>query len=227
MKRVLYIVLGFVGLFAVAWTIYQANLESAQESSVQIAIEESEESLVSDESSSQISSENSIELSEASEESFNEEGSQEVEESESRIIWRGPSTTYLDENDQVIRLLENSGKPTLINIWASWCLPCRDEMPEFESAYQQFGDQVNFVMLNALESRPSETKEAALEFAESINLSMPIYFDNEFSNQIEFSANMLPLTALLSEDGEIIEVVRGQVSPAKLKQLMGKAGMEI
>ena len=95
-------------------------------------------------------------------------------------------------------------------------------MPYFETSYQEHGSDINFVMLNALESRPTETKQAALEFADEMNLSMPIYFDNNASNQIEFAANMLPLTALLDADGEVIEVVRGQVSPAKLKQLIAK-----
>ncbi|MBG9988273.1 TlpA family protein disulfide reductase [Aerococcaceae bacterium DSM 111176] len=134
----------------------------------------------------------------------------------------GPVTTFLDQDGIEHSLDDNEGKPTLVNIWATWCPPCRDEMPLFEENYVQYGDEVNFVMLNALNSRPTETEEAALDFVESMGLTFPVYFDIEHNNQIEFVANMLPLTVLLDSNGEVVEVVRGQVSPAKLRQLLGK-----
>lgn len=96
-------------------------------------------------------------------------------------------------------------------------------MPLFEEAYQTYGSDLNIVMINALESRPTETKEVALAFADEINLSMPIYFDTDLQNQLVFGATTLPLTALLDENGTVIEIVRGQVSPAKLQQLIDSA----
>ena len=214
MKKIYLYLIGFVALFAVAFIIYQSNLDSPAVSEdltgEQLVVESVESNSESEEASA-----NSTSDSEDSEKSVESE-------SESQLVWQGPSTTYADSDGDIIRLSQNLGKPTIVNIWASWCPPCRDEMPYFESSYQEHGSDINFVMLNALESRPTETKQAALEFADEMNLSMPIYFDNNASNQIEFAANMLPLTALLDADGEVIEVVRGQVSPAKLKQLIAK-----
>lgn len=206
MKRIYYYLIGFIVLFGVSFVIYQSNIEESSE--VEPVLEEplvidSVES--SSESISVASLDDSVEA-----------------ESESPTIWRGPSTTYLNADEEVIQLASNLGKPTLINIWATWCPPCRDEMPYFDTAYQEYGDEIEFVMINALNSRPTETKEAALAFVDEMELTMPIYFDQNGSNQLEFTANMLPLTALLDADGEVIEVVRGQVSPAKLKQLIGK-----
>lgn len=217
MKKIYLYLIGFVALFAVAFIIYQSNLDSpavSEDLTEEHLVVESVESVESS-SESEEAPTNSTSVSEVSEESVESE-------SESQLVWQGPSTTYADSDGDIIRLSQNLGKPTIINIWASWCPPCRDEMPYFETSYQEHGSDINFVMLNALESRPTETKQAAIEFADEMNLSMPIYFDNNASNQIEFAANMLPLTALLDADGEVIEVVRGQVSPAKLKQLIAK-----
>lgn len=196
MKRLLLILLSAVVIFSGAYVIYQQNIDEPADF---VVIESSQ--------SQELASE--VIESEESEESIS-------------TVWRGPSTTYLDEEDNVHRLLDNAGQPMIINIWASWCPPCRDEMPLFEQAYQEHGDELTFLMVNALESRPSETKEVALDYVESIDLSMPIYFDNQFANQIEFSASTLPLTAVLDENGEVVEIVRGQVSPAKLKQMINK-----
>lgn len=134
--------------------------------------------------------------------------------------WEGPSSIYLNSDGDKIDLSENYGKGTLINIWASWCEPCKVEMPYFEEAYQTYGDDINFLMINATESKPTETQEAALTFANQMDLSMPIYFDTEMSNQYLFGATILPLTVILDAEGHVEEIVRGQVSPAKLTQLI-------
>lgn len=208
MKRLLLILLSTVIIFSGAYVIYQQNIDEPADFTV---IESSQSK---EQASEVIESEESLE-------NIENEASEESEESIS-TVWRGPSTTYLDQEDNVHRLLDNAGQPMIINIWASWCPPCRDEMPLFEQAYQEYGDELTFLMVNALESRPSETKQVALDYVESIDLSMPIYFDNQFANQIEFSASTLPLTAVLDADGEVVEIVRGQVSPAKLKQMINK-----
>lgn len=155
------------------------------------------------------------------------ESSQAVVASEMSIeaalqAWQGPDSTYLNAEGNLIDLADNYGKGTLINIWASWCEPCRVEMPYFEEAYQTYGDDINFLMIDALESRPTETQAAALAFFEEMELSMPIYFDNEMANQFLFGATILPLTLILDDEGKVIEIVRGQVSPAKLTQMINK-----
>lgn len=136
--------------------------------------------------------------------------------------WQGPDSTYLNAEGNLIDLADNYGKGTLINIWASWCEPCRVEMPYFDEAYQTYGDDINFLMIDALESRPTETQAAGLAFFEEMELSMPIYFDDEMANQFLFGATILPLTVILDDEGKVIEIVRGQVSPAKLTQMINK-----
>jgi thiol-disulfide isomerase/thioredoxin len=58
------------------------------------------------------------------------------------------SMTDKDGNTVTLSGLIANGKPVVLNFWASWCPPCKVEMPEFDRVYQEFGGEVQFVMLN-------------------------------------------------------------------------------
>ena len=216
MKKLYVILALMVLLFAGAYIFYGVNLESSEEIVTMEASLVSEEEVESELEES-LAEEVSDELAESS-----TVASDEVSESESAVGWQGPDSQYLNADGDLLQLSDNYGKGTLINIWASWCEPCRVEMPYFEAAYQTYGDDINFLMIDALDSKPSETQEAALAFFDEMDLSMPIYFDQEMNNQYLFGATILPLTVILDDEGKVVEIVRGQVSQAKLKQMINK-----
>lgn len=216
MKKLLLLITMIIVLFGGAFYIYQSNSVTeevvTEESSTEISPQ-----VKSDES--HVATSSTIEESEPMEEES--KGSIDItSNNQPKTDWEGPSSIYLNTDGDEIDLSENYGKGTLINIWASWCEPCKVEMPYFEEAYQTYGDDINFLMINATESKPTETQEAALTFADEMDLSMPIYFDTEMSNQYLFGATILPLTVILDAEGHVEEIVRGQVSPAKLTQLI-------
>lgn len=216
MKKLLLLITMIIVLFGGAFYIYQSNSTTeevvTEESSTEISPQ-----VKSDES--HVATSSTIEESEPMEEES--KGSIDItSNNQPKTDWEGPSSIYLNTDGDEIALSENYGKGTLINIWASWCEPCKVEMPYFEEAYQIYGDDINFLMINATESKPTETQEAALTFADEMDLSMPIYFDTEMSNQYLFGATILPLTVILDAEGHVEEIVRGQVSPAKLNQLI-------
>lgn len=216
MKKLYVILALMVLLFAGAYIFYGVNLESSEEIVTMEASLVSEEEVESELEES-LAEEVSDELADSS-----TVASDEVSESESAVGWQGPDSQYLNADGDLLLLSDNYGKGTLINIWASWCEPCRVEMPYFETAYQTYGDDINFLMIDALDSKPSETQEAALAFFDEMDLSMPIYFDQEMNNQYLFGATILPLTVILDDEGKVVEIVRGQVSQAKLKQMINK-----
>lgn len=216
MKKLLLLITMIIVLFGGAFYIYQINSTTeevvTEESSTEISPQ-----VKSDES--HVATSSTIEESEPMEEE--RKASIDItSNNQPKTDWEGPSSIYLNSDGDKIDLSENYGKGTLINIWASWCEPCKVEMPYFEEAYQTYGDDINFLMINATESKPTETQEAALTFADEMDLSMPIYFDTEMSNQYLFGATILPLTVILDAEGHVEEIVRGQVSPAKLTQLI-------
>lgn len=239
MKKIYTILALMLLLFGTAYLVYDYNLTA--EDQLDVAVSEassnntSEPEVISNNAESELPL-TSDTASETEKKAYMDANAESDNASESELSqtngqpniqgetggWQGPESNYLNQAGDLLSLKENLGKGTLINIWASWCEPCRVEMPYFEDAYQTYGEDINFLMIDALDSRPTENQEAALAFFKEMALSMPIYFDHEMSNQYLFGATILPLTVILDEEGKVVEIVRGQVSQAKLKQMIEK-----
>lgn len=114
-----------------------------------------------------------------------------------------------------IALNEFQGKPTVVNLWASWCPPCRREMPAFEQA-QNAHPEVNFVFLNQGES-------AALvqEFLDTNELKLHhVLLDSKGQVGGQFSRGMLPTTIFFDAQGRLVDIRLGELSyPSLLQRL--------
>ena len=203
-KKLLYPVLLVLGLVVVGASIWLANQSNQESASVAVSTNSSEAS------SSQVASSTS--------------SSSQAVRGVNKPERKGPSapdTKLLDELGNTIALSSKFGKPTIINIWASWCPPCREEMPYFLEAYRQYGDKVNFVMINATGSHPDETAEKAQAYLKEAGLTdLPIYYDDQRQNQIAFNAVSLPTTYILNAKGEIIKRGQGSVPREELFKVL-------
>jgi thiol-disulfide isomerase/thioredoxin len=92
-------------------------------------------------------------------------------------------------------------KPVVLNFFASWCIPCLDEMPAFESVYQELGDSVNFVGLANLDS-PDE----ALEIVAETGVTYPTFNDIDASAITFFGGTQMPTTVFIDTAGEVVSV---------------------
>lgn len=115
----------------------------------------------------------------------------------------------LDGNE--LTLADFAGKPVVLNFWASWCSFCKKEMPDFEELYQEMGEDVHFIMLNATDG-VRETKKAALDFLEGKGYEFPVYFDNGLEASMDYGASSLPMTVFLDSQGRAIAIGRGALS---------------
>ena len=96
------------------------------------------------------------------------------EEGSSAEAVMAPDFTVYDREGNAVNFSDFAGKPVVINFWATWCGYCVKEMPSFEKAYQEFGDEVVFMMINVTDGF-QETKEAAAEFIEEKGYTFPVY----------------------------------------------------
>ena len=76
-----------------------------------------------------------------------------VDEDLSEETPKAPDFAVLDSEGNKVYLYDYIGKPLVINFWASWCPPCRSEMPDFDEAYAEYGDKVTFMMINLADGR--------------------------------------------------------------------------
>ena len=124
-----------------------------------------------------------------------------------------PDFTLASNKDQNIKLSEQLGNVVMINFWATWCGPCRKEMPELEKLYQRYQD-AGFMMLGV----NVETDRAAAEqFIAKNPVSFPILFDLESTASKAYDVKAMPTTVLVDRDGNIREVYKGYKAGAEKK----------
>lgn len=116
-------------------------------------------------------------------------------------------------NGAMADLSDFRGKPTVINLWASWCPPCRREMPAFAAA-QAANPDVNFVFLNQAEAKPEVTRFLK-DHAPALR---NVLIDPGAEASREFSNRGLPATLFLDAQGRVIDVRVGELSAASLAQ---------
>lgn len=105
------------------------------------------------------------------------------------------------------RLSELRGEPILINFWASWCPPCRSEMPAIQQVYDEFKDQGLTVL--AINTTYQDNLGDAIAFAQIRKLTFPILLDRTGSAANLYEIHSLPTTFFVDPDGIISEVIVG------------------
>lgn len=139
------------------------------------------------------------------------------EESTENQLTQAPNFTVYDLEGNEINLSDFFGKPIIVNFWASWCGPCKMEMPDFDEAYQTYGNDISFLMVNMTDGS-RETVEIASSFIEESGYTFPVYFDTNYSAAITYSVSSLPTTYFMDAEGNLIAHARGAIDGATLQR---------
>ena len=127
----------------------------------------------------------------------------------------------------VITLSDLRGRPVLINIWASWCRPCRAEMPAIQEVYAAYQDK-GFIVLG-VNATQQDSQDAALAFAQEMGLTFPILLDQAGEVTRLYETRAFPTSFFIDEQGIVREVVVGgpmaeALLRIRVEQLAGPAG---
>jgi cytochrome c biogenesis protein CcmG, thiol:disulfide interchange protein DsbE len=118
-----------------------------------------------------------------------------------------PEFSLPDLNDKTVRLSDYRGKVVFLNFWATWCKPCREEMPSMEVLYKNFeGD--GFVVLAVSIDRVT-TKKDIPPFVKSMNLTFPILVDSWGQTDKRYKLMGVPETYIIDQQGILREKVIG------------------
>ncbi len=152
--------------------------------------------------------------------SINQENEVQKSASVSNINHPALNFSFTNEDDKSFMLADFIGKPIVLNFWASWCPPCRNEMPIFQKAYDEY-PEVTFLLINQTAS-PRESMSKALAFMKDHDLTMPIYFDRIQSAGSIYQLTALPQTYFIDAEGEIIARIAGETTEELFKANLEK-----
>jgi thiol-disulfide isomerase/thioredoxin len=118
-----------------------------------------------------------------------------------------PPLQGTDLNGKVWRLADLRGKAVLINFWASWCEPCREEMPSLQSLAEFYGPEKLIVL--AVNFKESSAKMR--QYVKSTDLNLPVIPDTAGDLARLWGASVFPTTVLIAADGKPQQRIRGGV----------------
>jgi cytochrome c biogenesis protein CcmG/thiol:disulfide interchange protein DsbE len=122
-----------------------------------------------------------------------------------------PDFALQDAQGQTIRLSDLRGRPVLLNLWASWCAPCKAEMPAMQEVYEAYAPQ-GFTIL-AVNTTFQDPRENALDFARGRGLTFPILFDTQGSVSQLYQVRAMPTSFFIDAQGIIRRGVFGGPMP--------------
>jgi thiol-disulfide isomerase/thioredoxin len=136
--------------------------------------------------------------------------------STAKTLQTAPDFTVFDESQKAVKLSDFSGQPVVLNFWASWCPPCKSEMPHFNQAYQEYHDDVVFLMVDQVDGS-RETREKGLQYVRDQGYSFPVYFDTNQDAATAYGVTSIPTTLFINADGKIVSGYRGAIDEATLR----------
>ena len=124
-----------------------------------------------------------------------------------------PDFTLKNEKGDKVSLSDYRGKVVILNFWASWCPPCKAEMPEFKEMNDELKGSKNVVLLTInLTDGQRETKEKAVKFLKDNKYDFTVLFDVEGIASGIFGIESIPTTAIIDKEGYLHDYVMGQTT---------------
>ncbi len=143
------------------------------------------------------------------------EGSETPEET-APPLEPAPDFTVQNTAGETVKLSDYIGKPVIINFWATWCGPCKSELPAFNEISAAYGESIHFLMIN-LTDGGTETVEKVTAFVNDNDYTFPLYFDTEAVAAATYGVYSIPLTVFVDAKGNLLGGHSGAMSEETLE----------
>lgn len=133
---------------------------------------------------------------------------------------KAPDFTVYDKDGKEVRLSSLFGKPIVLNFWASWCPPCKGEMPHFNKVYADVKKDVIFMMVDMVDGQ-RETADKGKKYVEDQGFTFPVYFDTDQEAATVYGIASIPTTIFIDKDGYIVTGAQGAIDEETLLKGIG------
>jgi peroxiredoxin len=134
---------------------------------------------------------------------------------------RTPEFTLQDLSGDEIAASSFQGKPVLVNFWATWCAPCREQMPKIQEAQRAFADKG----LVVLAINDGESADTARKYIDEHKYTFRVLLDRDKSVAGKFSVSGIPALFLIDRDGNVRAQYTGYNSALDLREELKKIGL--
>ncbi len=117
----------------------------------------------------------------------------------SQVSGKAPNFTLKSRSGKNLKLSEFRGQVVMINFWASWCAPCRQEMPLLEKIYKKY-KRLGFTLLGV---NVEQDTSAAKNYLKNVRVSFPILFDNTNKTSKLYKVSAMPTTVIIDRNGNM------------------------
>ena len=136
---------------------------------------------------------------------------------ETTADYSAPDFTVYDIDGNAHKLSDFEGKPVILNFWASWCGPCKSEMPDFQEKYGEYGDTIQFLMVN-LTDNSQETVDTASKFISGQGYTFPVFYDTDISAASAYGVYSIPVTYFIDAKGDLVTYGKGALTGETLQR---------
>src|SRR3990172_1516280 len=133
-----------------------------------------------------------------------------------KVDFSAPELTLEDLFGNPVTIRDYRGKVLLVNLWATWCPPCREEMPTLQAFYEKYKSH-DFVLIAINQEEPLET---VVPFVEEFGLTFPVWLDMDYQAQREFKTIGLPSSYVIDRNGKVRLMWMGGISEKNLEKFV-------
>ena len=117
-------------------------------------------------------------------------------------------------------------KPVFLNFWASTCSPCKQEMPDIQALYEQYGDQIHFVLVN-VGAAMNDTRDKAERYLREEGFTFPVYYDVDYQAISAYGVNSFPFSIFIDRQGNLVTYGQGMLSDELLQKGLNLAAPDV
>ena len=133
------------------------------------------------------------------------------------VGYPAPDFTALTLDGGTLRLRDLRGRPVLLNFWATWCEPCRVEMPALQRVHEAYGDRVAIVGVNL-----QEPADVVRTFVEGYGYTWTFVLDPDFSIADRYRIRPIPTSVFIDADGVIRHIEYGALSESTIRGIFDR-----